>query len=92
MPEDNNRDGSFERDMYTLMGEIRAFIHSATQEHSDQWTAIKVLEAELNGQGSDGGIKGRLKAVEVKIYIVGAVAMAAMSAGVGIIVTRLFGG
>ena len=72
-------DPGIDKDLYQLMGEIKGYLATIREDQKELWKEIATHRNEIFGAGSDGGIKGRLKSLEIKLYVVGAASLSAMA-------------
>lgn len=80
-----------DKEIYQLIGEIKGYLSSIREDQKDIWKELATHRNEIFGTGTDSGIKGRLKSLELKIYIVGAVALGSLAAS-GVDLKTLLGG
>jgi len=81
----------FEKDFYQFVGRMDAFMTQSSAERTEVLKELGAFRHEIYGAGDDGGLRGRLKTIEVKLYIVGGVAMMALSAAIGTAISLVGG-
>lgn len=73
-------DDNLGKEVYQVLGEIKGYISSIREDNRDIWKELSTHRNEIFGTGTDGGIKGRLRSIEIKLYVIAGIAVGALAA------------